>query len=310
VHFSVKQSLVHHGLFPAAALTVILLLSACWLPTDSSDKADKQQPTIPLVVSSTESGDTTTAIVFEEPLLRADNIPATPAAQNTTSSSENKDNRPRVAIIIDDMGYHHNIGNHLLALELNLSFSFLPDAPFVLEQEEQAYQLGRDVMVHLPMEAADARWDPGPGALFLSAPAKEQLVILKHDLAAVPHAIGANNHMGSKFTRNRPAMRRILTELKAQGLFFVDSFTTAQSIGLTEAQAMGLKTNRRHVFLDNVQDPAKICIQLDRLAALAVRQHSAIGIGHPYQATLDALRHCGKKLLKTVQIVPVHELVQ
>ena len=73
---------------------------------------------------------------------------------------------------------------------------------------------------------------------------------------------------------------------------------------------MGLKTNRRHVFLDNVQDPAKICIQLDKLAALAVRQHPAIGIGHPYQATLDALRHCGKKLLKSVQVVPVHELVQ
>jgi polysaccharide deacetylase 2 family uncharacterized protein YibQ len=165
-------------------------------------------------------------------------------------------------------------------------------------------------MAHLPMEAGDAKWDPGPGALYLSASPEKQAVILKKDLAAVPHAIGANNHMGSKFTRDRQAMHRVLRELKAHGLFFIDSFTTAKSTGLTEAQAMGIKTNRRHIFLDNVQDPEKICIQLDRLAALAVQQQSAIGIGHPYQATLDALRNCRKALLKTVQVVPVHELVQ
>ena len=78
---------------------------------------------------------------------------------------------------------------------------------------------------------------------------------------------------------------------------------------MDEAEKLGIKTNRRHIFLDNVQDPKKICIQLDKLSALAKKQNQAIGIGHPYQATLDALRNCGDQLL-TVQVVPVHKLVE
>ncbi len=73
---------------------------------------------------------------------------------------------------------------------------------------------------------------------------------------------------------------------------------------------MGIKTGRRHIFLDNVQNPKKICVQLDKLVTRAEKQNQAIGIGHPYQATLDALRNCGEQLLNTVQIVPVHELVE
>jgi polysaccharide deacetylase 2 family uncharacterized protein YibQ len=165
-------------------------------------------------------------------------------------------------------------------------------------------------MVHLPMEAGDSRWNPGPGALFLSATPAEQSSILKEDLASIPHAIGANNHMGSRFTQDRPAMHRVLAELQSQGLFFIDSFTTAESTGMDEARKMGIKTNRRHIFLDNVQNADKICLQLDKLAQRAAKDHQAIAIGHPYQATLDALRNCKKKLLDSVQVVPVHTLVK
>jgi len=304
-----KLFFIRHGLSLAGALAVVLLIPACWFQ-DSSEEISRQQTNVAAPISSVESRKLTAAIVFEEPLPKENNSSDIQPKEKRATSSGNINNRPRVAIIIDDMGYHRKIGDSLLALDLNLTFSFLPEAPFVLPQEDQAYQLGRDIMAHLPMEAGDSRWNPGPGALYLSASPGEQISTLKKDLAAVPHAIGANNHMGSKFTKNRQAMRRVLTELKAQNLFFIDSFTTAQSTGLTEAQAMGVKTNRRHIFLDNVQDPEKICVQLSRLAELATLQHTAIGIGHPYQATLDALRNCGEDLLKTVRVVPVHELVE
>jgi len=54
----------------------------------------------------------------------------------------------------------------------------------------------------------------------------------------------------------------------------------------------------------------KSVLQLDKLVTLAEKQSQAIGIGHPHQATLDALRNCGEQLLNTVQVVPVHELVE
>ena len=250
-------------------------------------------------------------IIFEEPdLQHAENPDVNNSGKDTSMLSAALNHKPRIAIIIDDMGFHHKIGDELLALDLNLSFSFLPHAPFTLEQEEKAYQLGRDILVHLPMEASDPKWDPGPGGLYLSASTDELTDISRKNIDAVPHAIGANNHMGSKLSRNRQAMHTVLAELKRRGLFFVDSVTTGSSIGMDEARKMGIKTNRRNVFLDNVQQQKEICNQLNELTTLAGQRGYAIGIGHPHQATLDALRKCRKKLLETVQIVPVHELVE
>jgi polysaccharide deacetylase 2 family uncharacterized protein YibQ len=313
-----KHFLLRHAHYLLATLIVGLLTSGCWFSADNTDDAAEQELTTELTTAEATPGtqspvpdDTNETIVFEEPdPPQHEEVETKIPEEKKTVSPPAADNRPRIAIIIDDMGYHRKIGDKLLALDLNLSFSFLPHAPFAGQQEEKAYQMGRDVMVHLPMEASDAKWDPGPGAMYLSASPDELRLTLKKNLAAVPHAIGANNHMGSRFTQNRQAMHRVLGELKNQGLFFIDSFTTSQSIGMDEARKMGLKTGRRHIFLDNVQNPKKICVQLDKLVTRAEKQNQAIGIGHPYQATLDALRNCGEQLLNTVQVVPVHELVE
>ena len=116
--------------------------------------------------------------------------------------------------------------------------------------------------------------------------------------------------MGSRFTENRAAMREVLSVLKQHGLFFIDSYTSAQSTGFDEAGKMAIPTARRHVFLDNVQEQDKICRQLEQLVALAGKNGWAIGIGHPNQATLMALTRYRKQLLENVDIVSVHTLVK
>jgi len=217
---------------------------------------------------------------------------------------------PMVAIIIDDMGYHGRIGRDLLALNLNLTFSFLPGAPFTKQQEETAWVKGRTVMLHLPMQAKSSRWNPGPGAIYSSfSPQRIRSVVLE-DLKSVPHAVGCNNHMGSGFTENRKGMREVLAVLKEQRLFFIDSFTTSASIGMAEARMMGVATARRQVFLDNVQDVGRICRQLDHLLALARDHGQAIGIAHPHRATLEALRRCGSGIGKRADLVGVDRLVR
>ncbi len=299
-------SLPHTHFRLLTPLLILLLLSGCWFSPDTPEDAEPQSA----ASETTTAEEPAASIIFEEPDANHPEDILPPADKTVTSdTAPRKTNKPRVAILIDDMGYHRKIGDALLNLDLQLSFAFLPHSPFAKELEETAYQRGRDIMVHLPMEASDSKWDPGPGALYLSTPADELATTLKEDLSLISYAIGANNHMGSKFTKDRQAMHKVLIELQKRKMFFIDSFTTAQSTGMDEAQKMGIKTNRRHIFLDNVQDPDKICIQLDKLAALAVRQQQAIAIGHPYQATLDALRNCSDKLQHTVQIVPVHTLV-
>ena len=129
-------------------------------------------------------------------------------------------------------------------------------------------------------------------------------------LAAMPRAMGASNHMGSRFSEDGKGMRLVIETLKARSLFFVDSFTSGASQGLATARRLRLPSTRRHLFLDNVREAAAICGQIDHLVSLAHRQGQAVGIGHPNQAMLNALSQCGPDSFQEIDMVGVHRLVQ
>lgn len=241
-------------------------------------------------------------IVFEEPYPTLPELPSDiPPVLDT--------HLPMVSIIIDDMGYHKEIGYELLALPMNLTFSFLAAAPFATELEEKAFQAGRCILLHQPMEPKSKKWDPGPGALLLEQSKEDQKRIFRQNLKRIPHAVGVNNHMGSLYTESREAMDSLMPLILEQGLFFVDSFTTAKSQGLAAARAAGVPTARRHIFLDNVHKQDKVCKQLKELVENAQKNGWAIGIGHPNEATYAALNNCRERLLNSVRLVSAQELI-
>jgi len=215
-----------------------------------------------------------------------------------------------VAIIIDDMGYNLPLGQQFLQLPARLSFSFLPHAPHAGELAQQARVVGRDILLHLPMEPKEKEWRLEPETL-MGADSPEQIRRkVEEMLAAIPEAAGVSNHMGSRFSENAQAMRVVIEILKARGLYFIDSATTPDSQGLATAQRLHLPTARRHIFLDNVRETGAICRQLRQLAALAQDQGQAIGIGHPHQAMLDAFTQCGGEALRPVYLVGVSRLIR
>jgi polysaccharide deacetylase 2 family uncharacterized protein YibQ len=231
--------------------------------------------------------------------------PASPLALQPTEEA-----RPRIAIIIDDMGYRKITGEALLNLDLNLSFSFLPDAPNAQLQAEKARNLGRDVLLHLPLEPSDPTWKLGPGGLYTSMSKEEMRRVFAKDLAVVPMAIGVNNHMGSYFTENETAMRNLLEIIRDDHLFFLDSLTSSHSLGYETALIMGIKTGRRHIFLDNDHENGKVASQLLELISIAEKNGWAIGLAHPFPSTLLALRE-QKHLLRTrVEVVGISELIK
>ncbi len=116
--------------------------------------------------------------------------------------------------------------------------------------------------------------------------------------------------MGSSFTENREKMQVILQELKKRGLFYVDSRTTMRTVGFEQAKKIGLPTAERTVFLDNSPDPKAICVQIERLLEIAENFGSAIGIGHPYNETLETLEKYQNKLREEFDVVPVSDLVR
>lgn len=257
------------------------------------------------------------SILYEEPELPPRTAKIKPQKKNSIpkkigplATRHDKKTKPEVAIVIDDMGHSISTGNRLISLDLNLSFSFLPSGAHTEQQIELAGKRGRDILLHLPMEPADRKWDPGPDALYLNMSRDELRTSLRKNLSSVPMAVGINNHMGSRFTQNSEGMRIVLNEIKGKNLFYLDSVTSSYSVGFSLAQELGIKTAKRDIFLDNVQDKKMIKKQLDSLIKFARKNGSGIAIGHPHSATLAALEDYSGKLSSEVTVVALHALVR
>ena len=216
---------------------------------------------------------------------------------------------PKIAIIIDDIGYDKKISLALCNLNSNITFSVLPFAPFGKLISEKLYAKGSQVMLHLPMEPVEyPRIDPGPGAILASMSPDVLIDQLKKNIQNITHIVGVNNHMGSKLTARSDQMNQIFSILKKKNLFFVDSRTSAESQCRPSARLLKVKFARRDVFLDNNQNTEYIAGQLKKLVALAKKNGSAIGIGHPYDVTLEALSKHLPELKNKVEIVKANVL--
>ena len=219
--------------------------------------------------------------------------------------------RPRVAIIIDDIGQHYDLDLSFIKLDLPLSLAILPSAPFTDLMVREATRKGREILLHQPMEPKDyPNVKPGPGALLLSMNENEIREVLDRNLAQVSGARGVNNHMGSSFTESREKMSMVVHELKRRGLFFIDSRTTKSTVGFEEAKKLGLPAGQRTVFLDNDLSSEAIWNQIEYLLRTARECGGAIGIGHPYHQTIDILTKSQNRLRREVDLVPASKLVR
>lgn len=216
----------------------------------------------------------------------------------------------RIAIIIDDLGNNLALGRQAVAIPGALTYSVLPQLPYSRDIAAMAHADGKEVMLHLPMQAADGR-AMGPGGLLTTMSRSEFSRELRANLSAVPHVAGVNNHMGSLLTRQTASMNWLMQDLSCIGdLYFVDSRTDVRTVARRAARDAGLPNARRDVFLDNEADAVYVRRQLDRLVDAARRRGSAIAIGHPYQQTLQVLAEELPRLaLQGVELVPVSRLV-
>jgi uncharacterized protein len=196
--------------------------------------------------------------------------------------------RPLVAIVIDDVGIDRPRSKRAWELPGPLTLSFLPYAKDLRDQARAARARGHELLLHLPMEPT-GRADPGPNALLVSLSDAELTQRTAAALGSFDGYVGVNNHMGSRFTTFRPGMETVLRQFKGRGLMFLDSRTTAQSVGDQLAQEMGVPSIVRHVFLDDDESLESVRRKLAEAEAVARRQGFVVAIGHPHENTLQAL---------------------
>lgn len=195
---------------------------------------------------------------------------------------------PLISIVIDDLGDRLPEGQRVVALPGAVACAFLPNSPHTRRLAEQAHAAGKEVLVHLPMEPLNGGGHP----LALSAlqPVAVRNPQLERLLDAVPHAVGVNNHQGSRATSSRGMMHWLMRELSLRGTaYFVDSMTSEHSVAYPLARAYGIPSIRRRVFLDHDRGEPAVRRQFQRLIDMAKRNGGTLAIAHPHPETLAVL---------------------
>jgi len=194
-----------------------------------------------------------------------------------------------VAIIFDDAGGSLEDLERIIALGRPVTIAVLPGLRFSREVAQRARAAGLEVFLHLPLEPEDPTKPLGPGGVTAAMSDAEIERAVRTGLAAVPGAVGVNNHMGSKGTADPRVMRAVLRVVRERNLRFVDSVTSPRTVAAAMAAEMGIPVASRQIFLDNEDEAGAIRAQLRRLILLARTRGEAVAIGHAHRLTAQVL---------------------
>jgi polysaccharide deacetylase 2 family uncharacterized protein YibQ len=218
-----------------------------------------------------------------------------PPPEPSTPAPAQPGGAPRLAIIIDDCGQWLTTERAFVALPFPVTLSVLPHVAYGTTIAREATAAGKGVMLHLPMETMSGQY-PGPGTITTTMNDAAIQAAVSGDLAELPEAMGVNNHEGSRATADARVMTAVAGVLAKDGRFFIDSRTTKYSVAEEIAHAHGVLVARRNVFLDDVDTVDAVEAALRGAATYARENGSAIAIGHPREATLEAVRRLEPEL--------------
>ncbi len=242
-------------------------------------------------------------------MLAALHLPLVAAKENSNAGPpvEVPQTKPRIAIVIDDLGHH---ANNAAFIELNypLTLAIMPFSSKAEELAEQASDAGHEVMIHMPMQP-ESMAEQAQEVLDLADTKAQFLATLSAAFSRLPQAQGLNNHQGSLMTAQSLQMEWLMAALKQRQMYFLDSRTSAATVAEATARKVGIPSNRRHVFLDNDPSLEAIAERWKRVELIAENQGYAIVIGHPYPTTLQFLQELARKQSNAYELVYFSKLL-
>lgn len=213
----------------------------------------------------------------------------------------------KLAIVIDDVGYHPKEDAAIYAMPREISVAIIPAAPYARARDQEAKAQGRDILIHMPMQPM-SQMKIEEGGLHLGMTAEQVANRVQTAKNIVPHAIGMNNHMGSAATADTALMTHLMTALRAQHLFFLDSRTIGKSVAGKVAKEQGIRVLDRHIFLDDSNEFADVQRQFQAAIQYARKHGTAIAIGHPRKNTVAVLQQGLRNLPADIQLVGMGSL--
>jgi len=221
--------------------------------------------------------------------------------------------KKKVALLIDDFGYSNGpvVEAFLDELSIPLTISIIPGTPYANLVAEKAHKEKQEIFVHLPMQPRGEfkrgyRWIVLDGM-----PETKIKKLVREAIKDVPHARGLNNHMGSLITTQEQPMRAILEVVKRENLYFVDSRTAHDSVALSLARGLGVKSARNDCFLDNHQEIEYIKERFYSHLESLKGGRGSVALCHSTLTTARAIKEIASHLEKRkIDLVLVSEVVE
>lgn len=203
----------------------------------------------------------------------------TAAAKQAVAASGEK--RGELAILIDDFGYCGQGTEEMLALPIPLTAAIMPFSSCTREDAAAVKQAGKEIFIHMPMESLTGKKEwVGDKGVFRSMSEAEIKARVEEAFSILPEAVGLNNHMGSAIMEDERSLSAVMEVLREKNAIFVDSMTTAKSLGKTLAANKGVVFLGRDVFLDSTDSLEQVKTNLRKAAEVALEQGEALAIGH------------------------------
>ena len=220
-----------------------------------------------------------------------------------------------LAIIIDDFGNASDGTKEFMYMDVPFTGAVMPNCPHTEDEARRLLSNGKEVIVHIPMEATKGSksWLP-EGAIMADFTPEQARQATQSALNQIQGATGMNNHMGSKVMEDKKLVSEILSNAKENSLYFVDSLTTNKSKAKEAAEEMGTKVYTRNVFLDSTKDISKIEKNIKKAVDIALKENYCIAIGHVGQeggkVTAQAIINMQDYIAeKGVRLVTMTELI-
>ncbi len=189
--------------------------------------------------------------------------------------------RPKLVVVLDDACHSLDKLKKYTALPMKLAIAILPGLP----NSRASGQIiraasNKEAMLHQPMQSMNLKLSPGPCSIQPDMNSFEIAELVKKNLDEVGPVKGLNNHEGSLITSNVIKIGTVLDVCMERGLFFLDSFTTAESKASQAALERDFNIVKRNVFLDDIVTREEILKQFYRGIDIANKNGSVIMIGH------------------------------
>lgn len=223
------------------------------------------------------------------------------------------DPRPRVAIIVGDLGKARvDTEAAVSQLPTNVTLAFDVQGTAIAAWCNRARQTGHEVMLSVPMEPFDyPRSDPGPHTLLTTLANRTNIEKLNWSLRQATGYVGITSMTGSRFTTDSGKLQAIMDVLHDRGLMVLDARSAPHGVVTALAHQESVPVATANVRIDENLSPEAINASFHQLEQTARLTGHAVGIVPPLPNVISLLQAWLKTLPQQgISLAPVSAVVQ